>query len=177
MADEDENSEAAAAPKGGGKKKLIILGSILLTLIILSIVGTIVALNMFSGAEDEMLEAELVEEKAPEAQQARKPAVYYPLKPPIIVNFQARGRQRFLQADITLMMRDEMVVQAIETHMPMLRNALVLLFSGQVYEDLQTAEGKERLREESLAELQRLLQQEIGKPGVEQVLFTNFVMQ
>jgi flagellar FliL protein len=61
--------------------------------------------------------------------------------------------------------------------MPMIRNALVLQFGGQVYADLQTAEGKELLRQQALENIQNLLQQEIGKPGVEQVLFTNFVMQ
>ena len=106
-----------------------------------------------------------------------KPAIYYPINPPIIVNFDARGRQRFLQAELALMTRDTDVVSAIELHMPMIRNSLILLIGGHLYEELQTAEGKELLRQQCLQELQRLMQQEIGKPGIEQVLFTNFVMQ
>ena len=173
-AEEKEATEAEGG-SGGNKKKLILLAAICLVLIIVSVIGTMFALDMFSGAEEEMIEADMVDE-TPEVVEHR-PAIYYPLKPPIIVNFQARGRQRFLQAEVTLMMRDEAVVLAIEAHMPLIRNSLVLLFSGQVYEDLQTAEGKDILREEALAEIQRLLEQEIGQPGVEQVLFTNFVMQ
>lgn len=175
MAKEEANEEAEA-PADGGKKKLIILIVVLLLLVALSVGGTIVALKMFSGAEDEMLEAELIEEEV-EEDMSQSPAIYYPLKPPIIVNFESRGRQRFLQAELTLMMRDENVVQTIEIHMPMIRNALVLMFSGQVYEDVQTAEGKDQLREQALEEIQKLMEQEIGKPGIEQVLFTNFVMQ
>jgi len=104
-------------------------------------------------------------------------AIYFPLKPAIIVNFQARGRQRFLQADVTLMMRDDEVVEAIETHMPMIRNALVLKFSSQTYADMQTEQGRERLRQESLEELQKIMLQEIDKTGIEKLLFTSFVMQ
>ncbi|GAB1258081.1 flagellar basal body-associated protein FliL [Aurantivibrio plasticivorans] len=178
MADEDDTEDTGEGEEGsgGGKKKLSILAAIILVLIIISVVGTLFALDMFTGAEDEMVEAEMIEE-VPEEDQGPKPAIYFPLKPPIIVNFQARGRQRFLQAELTLMTRDETVISAIETHMPAIRNALVLLFGGQVYEDLQTHEGKEKLQEAAREEIQALLEKEIGDAGIEQVLFTSFVMQ
>lgn len=178
MAIEDQEDATSEEPSGVNKKKIIILASICFVLIVISAVGTLFALDMFSGAEEEMLATDMIE--APEEGSAAPvtgPAIYYPLKPPIIVNFQARGRQRFLQADLTLMTRDESVIRAIEVHMPMIRNSLILLFGGQVYEELQTAEGKALFQEQALAEVQRLMTQEIGKPGVEQVLFTNFVMQ
>jgi flagellar FliL protein len=75
------------------------------------------------------------------------------------------------------MTRDDDVIEAIEVHMPMLRNSLVLKFGGQVYEELQTEEGRELLSQESLKELQDLIEKEIGKPGIERLLFTNLVMQ
>ena len=59
----------------------------------------------------------------------------------------------------------------------MIRNSLVLLIGGQIFSEIQTAEGKELLRQQCLQEVQRLLEKEIGKPGVEQVLFTSFVIQ
>ncbi len=178
MADDDEDDEntEGEGEGGGSKKKLIILGAIFLVLVIASVVGTIMALDMFSGAEDEMVESEMIDTEI-EVDDTPKPAIYYPLKPPLIVNFQARGRQRFLQAELTLLVRDEAVVQAIETHMPMIRNSMVMLFSGQTYEDLQTPDGKDILRQQALDEVQRVLEEETGEPGVEQVLFTNFVMQ
>ncbi len=147
----------------------------ILLLIGMSVGGTLVALKMLTPEEEIPVEegAAVVEEVVP----AKKTAIYFPLKPPIIVDFQARGRQRFLQAELTLMVREEDVIQTVELHMPMIRNSLVLLFGGQIYDDLQTAEGKELLRQEALEAVQQLLEAEIGKPGVEQVLFTNFVMQ
>jgi flagellar FliL protein len=82
-----------------------------------------------------------------------------------------------LQAELTLMTRDGSVIGAVELHQAMIRNSLIMLIGGKSFEDLQTAEGKELLRQDCLQEIQRLLQQEIGKPGIEQVLFTDFVMQ
>lgn len=177
MADDDEQSEQPEE-SGGGKKKLIITIVIGLVLVGLSVGGTLFALKMMGGDEvvaegeggESSAEAEPVEE-------VKRPAIYYPLKPTIIVNFNARGRQRFLQAEVSLLVREDDVVAAIEEHSTMLQHGLLMLFSGQDYTEMQTAEGKELLRQLSLEEVQRMLEQEIGKPGVEQVLFTNFVMQ
>jgi len=82
-----------------------------------------------------------------------------------------------MQASVTLLVREDDVIPAIELHMPMVRNALNMIMGSQVYEDVQTAEGKELMRQQCLQELQRLIEEEIGKPGVEQVLFTNLVLQ
>ncbi|MGI1677441.1 MAG: flagellar basal body-associated FliL family protein [Cellvibrionaceae bacterium] len=164
-----ETTESEEA--GGGKKKIIMLAVMGLVLIGISVGGTIFALKMFGGSE------EVIAEEAAPVEDVKKPAIYYPMKPPIVVNFQARGRQRFLQAELTLMLRDESMIGPIETHMPMLRNSMVMLFGGQVYDELQTPEGKDLLQEQALSEVQELLEQETGSTVVEQVLFTSFVMQ
>lgn len=178
--DSEENSNTAAA--GGflaGKKKIILLAVLGLVLIAVSIGGTLLALSLLSDKEPMVDQAAVPEG---EAAAAAAPAVvqkpiYYPIKPAILVSFDARGRQRLLQAEITLMTRDNDVVAALELHMPMIRNALITVISGQTYEEIQSAEGKELLRVQCLQELQTLLQKEIGKPGLEQVLFTSLVLQ
>ncbi len=174
MAEDEEGVEES----GGGKKKLIIMIVVGLVLVGLSVGGTLFALKMMGGDEDIATGGDAAgEADAAPVEEVRKPAIYFPLKPTIIVNFNARGRQRFLQAEVSLMVRDEDVVAAIEEHSTMLQHGLLMLFSGQDYSELQTAEGKELLRQMALEEVQRMLEQEIGKPGVEQVLFTNLVMQ
>lgn len=172
----DENP-ADAVETGGGKKKLILLIVVGVVLVSLSVGGTLFALKMINQdpAAEAAAEAEAGEGSG--EPEIKLPAVYFPLKPAIIVNFQARGRQRLLQAEVSLKLREADAVAAVELHMPMIRNALVMLLSGQVYEDMQTLEGRELLRQQALTEIQAILQAEIGKPGVEQVLFTNFVMQ
>lgn len=165
----DENADDEAVAKSR-RRLWIWLAVAGVLLMVVSIGGTLTVIRMSAPAEDPATDPAV-------AATVRKPAIYYPMKPPIIVNFSVRGRQRFLQAELTLLLRDGAVISAVELHQPMLRNALILLYGGQDYEQLQTAEGKELLRQATLQELQRLLQKEIGQPGIEQVLFTNFVMQ
>lgn len=156
-----------------GKKKIILLTAALLGVIAISVGATVAALK-FLAPPPAPAQAEAAGENA---QPMQAPAIYYPLKPALMVNFTVRGRQRFLQAELTLMTRDGSVISAVELHQAMIRNSLIMLIGGKSFEDLQTAEGKELLRQDCLQEIQRLLQQEIGKPGIEQVLFTDFVMQ
>ena len=169
MAEEEESG--AEAPAGGGKKKLILLVLLALLLVGGSVGGTIFALKLMTPPAEEMPAEEAVVEDV------KEPAIYYPIKPAIIANFGYKGRQRYAQVDVTLLIRDESVISAIELHAPLITNALVLTIGGQMYNELQTAEGKELLRQQCLQELQKILEKEIGKPGIEQVLFTNFVMQ
>lgn len=186
MADDDredgENTEEGEAQPGfvAKNKKMILLGVIALVLIGASVGGTLAVVGMFSapeeveeGAEGEGAEGEGGEGGEPPLKQA----IYYPIKPPIMVSFEARGRQRLMQAEVTLLTRESDVVATVEQHMPMIRNSLVLLMSGQIYEDIQTAEGKELMRVQATQQLQQLIEAEIGKPGIEEVLFTNIIVQ
>jgi flagellar FliL protein len=95
----------------------------------------------------------------------------------IVVNFKQGTRTRYLQVGVNLMSKDPDGVKAATTHLPLIKNNLIMLFSGQEFEALQTPEGKEALRQSALQEVQKILQEKIGKPGIEQVLFTDFVMQ
>jgi flagellar FliL protein len=177
MADEEVTNESDEKPNNS-KKKLILFIVLAIALIGLSIGGTLLALKLLAPATEVELELdadgnpiiEIVEE-------IKGPALYFPLRPALIVNYNAKGRQRFLQTEISIMTRDEDVVAAVELHMPMIRNNLIILFSGQTYNELQTDEGRQLLKQDSLKELQNIMQQVIGKPGIEKVLFTNFVMQ
>lgn len=104
-------------------------------------------------------------------------AIYVPLNPPFVVNFESRGRLRFLQVSLTVMTRDAEVVAGIEAHMPLVRSKLLMMLGGESYEALQTEEGKDALGLKAQQIIDDILRQEIGKGGVEQLLFTNFVMQ
>jgi flagellar FliL protein len=106
------------------------------------------------------------------------PAIYQTLDPAFVVNFNdVDGTMRFLQISMEVSTRDADVIEAIKTHMPVIRNNLVILFSSQTVQSLSTREGKEKLRADALAEVQQVMKDNIKKPGVEAVYFTNFVMQ
>lgn len=105
------------------------------------------------------------------------PEIYLTLHPNFVVNFQNPKRERYLQVSVEIMARSEDVVEAVKKHNPVIRNSLVMLFGSQNAQDLRTREGKEALRQEVLEEIQRVLEDRIGSPGVEEAYFTSFVMQ
>lgn len=183
---DDQNEGEAQAPKPkkpmNPKVKLLIIVLVGLLVVVGSIVGTLVMLGVFEGDDSVMEmtdEAQSAESQADgsAAQPAKRPAMYFPIKPAFVVNFPTRGKQRYLQVDITVMTRDPDIFTAMQAHMPLIKNNLVMLLGGQVYEEMQTDEGKELLRQKAMQTLNEIMQQELGKDGVEEVLFTNFVMQ
>ena len=173
MAKKDAPDESASAEaKPAGKMKLIILIAVALLLAIgLSVGGTWFFLN--KGAADHAAEAEPVAAGAP----VKQVAIYEELAPAFVVNFNQNGRQRYMQVIVALMARYQAQLDALKVHMPVLRNRLVMLFSSQDFEALITPVGKEMLRQQATASVQELAQKETGQLAVEQVLFTNLVLQ
>ncbi|MGB2272210.1 MAG: flagellar basal body-associated FliL family protein, partial [Pseudomonadales bacterium] len=104
-------------------------------------------------------------------------AIYFALTPKFKTNYQVNGRPRLFQIGITLVAREQDVIDALMTHGPSIKSRLVILLSGQQVDSLQTPEGRESLRAECLAAVQAIMNKEIGKPGIEKILFTDFVMQ
>jgi flagellar protein FliL len=60
--------------------------------------------------------------------------------------------------------------------MPLIRNNLLLLMSNRNYQSLMSREGKDKLREEALAEI-RAVQKKQGGEDIDDLLFTSFVVQ
>jgi len=179
MAD-DLDLDVEDAPKGGGKKLLLfgIIGGVVL-------IGALVAVLFFAGilgggdepatAEGEGAEAGPAEEEAAAA--AAGPVIYQPLEPPFVVNFSADSDVRFMQITLQVADRRQAVIDAVKEHSPAIRNALVLLFSSQDPEVLNTREGKENLRQQALEEIRKVLKEQTGKGELENLYFTSFVMQ
>lgn len=164
MAD-DESKEEQGEEKPKSKMLLIII----IALVVLLIGGGVAAFLMMSGGEEETA--------AESSEPAQMPAIYFDFKPPFVVNYKWKNRQRYVQISLSMMTRDDSVIATLQKHMPLVRNNLVMILSAQDFEVLRTPEGKEALRQSILEELQKIMTDETGEPGVEQVLFTNFVMQ
>lgn len=164
--DEAPAVEGVEAPVKSKKKLLIFVGVGLLA-VLLSAGG--VAYMLMSG-DEEVAEAEVVEP-------ARSTALYQPLNPAFVVNYTHEGRKRYLQVNVVLMGRDAEGMASVATHLPLLRNELVLLFSSEEFQTLFSPEGKDALRERATLAVKALLEKEIGNPVIESVLFTNIVLQ
>ena len=170
MAKEEDNKDAEGSEEEGskgGKLKLIIIGIAALVLI-----GASVGLTLFlTGSGNDADVADEVEvESTPKA-------IYFALNPEFRSSYVVNGRQRLFQIALTLVTRDPTVVDAFSKHAPALRNRVVIALSDRSFDSLQKLDGREELRASLLAGIQEILKAEIDKPGVESVLFTQFVMQ
>lgn len=162
-------------------KLFIIIGGVVLLLGV-SGAATLALTGVLSGdsapaAEETGSEGKSASSSAGKPGKIKAPLSYVPLDPPFVVNFSSDTDIRFLQVSVELGTRDLAVADSIKEHRPAIRNSLVMLFSSQDPYALNTREGKEKLRDETLSEVQKVLKQETGSPGVENVFFTSFVMQ
>lgn len=105
------------------------------------------------------------------------PANYLGLEPAFVVNLESGDEPHYLQAEVQLMSRDAAALESVKVHIPLLRNTLLMLLGQQKPADLATRAGKEQLQQTALTEVQKVLEAETGKPVVEAVFFTSFVMQ
>jgi len=107
-------------------------------------------------------------------------AIYYePLKT-LVVNFDGNGPAKFLQVDLQVAAHDKEALAQVKENIPAIRNNLLLLLGSQTYQGLSTEAGKEKLRKEIVASINKVLKQQAsdGKAkAISSVFFTSFVMQ
>jgi len=169
MAEEESATEDAAQSGGGMMKKLIFAG---IGLVLVG-AGIFAGLTFLGG--DEPAEGEEVAEAADAAD---GPALYTSLHPPLVVNFNdSVGDAHYMQITMEVMARDQNVINSVREHTPVIRNSLILLYSGAIYEEITTRDGKEKMLADGLAEIQSVMTEQIGEPGVEAVYFTALVIQ
>lgn len=199
--DEDETpAEQAPPPKRAGALRRMLLPAALALGVVTAAAGAYFLGRMSaagaqtaSAAETAPVEAAPVQAKAgkgkpgslkaakaTKAEKAKAPKrapLYLALDPAFVVNFQDNESLRFLQIEVQVMAFEQSDLDALVASTPVVRDALVTLFSDQAFESVSTRQGKERLREQALAELRRIVRERTGKDGLEAIYFTSFVMQ
>jgi len=170
--DDAENGEA----KKSSKLKLILF--IVLGLVIVGGGGAGAAFFFLSGNQSQDEVVEEVDEPG------SKVAIYTKVrtkegKPMFVVTLQPEGDERphYMQAYVELKSRDQAVADALTLHMPLVVSRINNLFATQRFSELKSVEGKSLLRARATELVQEIMLEKLGKPGVETVLFTNFVMQ
>lgn len=101
---------------------------------------------------------------------------YVPLKPAFVTNYQA-ARLRYFKTDVTVKVRGASTAEAIARHRPYIRHNLVMLFSSQTGEALNSVEGKQKLQEDALNQVVAVLSEQDESTDVEGILFTSFIVE
>ena len=164
-----------AAPPGSNNTKLVLIMIVGAVVLVLASMGGLFflmkSMGMLGGGGGQQHQEQAIDKNAA--------AIYMPLEPAFVVNFNERGRNRYLQVGVEIMARDPAALTEIEKHLPVIRNNLLLLLGSQEAEVLRSSEGKEMIRAKALEEIKRIIQVEAGKisEAIEAVYFTSFVMQ
>lgn len=128
------------------------------------------------GEEGESVPEDGADDQAPADGKPVSGGEYFSLDPSFVVNLNDPTSSRFLQLQAEVMARKPAALDVVRANLPAIRNRLLLLFSSQKYEDLLPREGKEKLQQQALEEINKVLA-ERGKARVDAVVFTSFVMQ
>jgi flagellar FliL protein len=113
-----------------------------------------------------------------EGKEGAAPVVsYVTLVPALVGNFGDGPKLKFFKADLSLRVTSADVEAMVKHHEPLIRNQLVMLFSQQTEAAMAADGARETLRVEALKQVQGVLNQEEGKPLVEDLLFNNLIIQ
>lgn len=110
-----------------------------------------------------------------EAPAVNEDVIYVELTPPFVTNYMS-NKVGYIKADVTLKVKGGPTAEAINRHEPFIRHNLVMLFSRQASESINSMEGKQHLKEEALNEVISVLESEGEATNVEDILFTSFIV-
>jgi flagellar protein FliL len=187
--EETAGAEPAAAPAAAAKSGSLLkaVGTVIglfVMLLATQLAAPILGCKLLNSMTPNCPAPEVVVDKEGKEVAAPKgPPLYMPMDPPLVVSLEDNGSIRFLQVTVELMSRDEHVIAALKTHMPVIRNNLLMLLGGQPIASLTNREDKEKIRQLALAEVQKIMKdnppaEEDEHAGtVEDLYFTSFVVQ
>ena len=180
MAEEEvENEEGAKPKKGGGSLVIIIV--IVLFVLLLTIMG-VIAWLLNSSSHDESEVHEAPEEEAPKnAKKAQTQdqrgsdfaniGPMYPLQP-FTLNLLSDTGSRYVKCTIQLEQNIETLTPELDKKVAIIRDIIIRTLTAKTFEEISTAKGKERLKDELVGKINEILTDGF----IKNVYFTDFVV-
>ncbi len=167
-----ENQEESSSNNGGGNSKLLLIVIIVL-LVILLIVGGLVAYFLLS--EDNNSEQPQEPQKVEKKRKVKNMTEIGPIYPldQFIVNLVSNNANRYLKCKIDLELDSPELQQEVDKKLPAIRDLVIRILSSKSVEEIQTAKGKEKLKEE----IKRKINEILSTGEIRNVYFTEFVIQ
>ncbi len=186
MADDKEKAkgnEGELELDGGGKKKKLLI-IIVAVVVLLGAAGG--GYFFFMAGDDAVSQEQLdsaLDSESTKAEGGEKQgaqvgsALYVPMPRPFRFNVPGTARDRFVEIRVQLLVRGGENEENAKMHVPLIESTLLGVFSQANADDLSTSAGKESLKQQSLAAVQKIMTDVEGNKTIEKVLFTGFVMQ
>ncbi len=161
----EENEEK----KEGGSKLLLIV--IIVLLLLLLVIGGLVAYFLLSSP---------AKQEQPTQQQIKKHKVnsltkmgpIYPLDP-FTVNLVSSNADRYLKCKIDFELDSPALQKEVDKKLPAIRDMIISILSSKSIEEIQTAQGKQKLKDE----IKRKINSFLTTGEIRNVYFTEFVIQ
>lgn len=186
MAEEETNEEstqkAAPAEKKSGNMLLII---IIVVLVLLILVGAVVAILLMGG--DDSSQQNMQQNQPKQQQMNQQPqghtnlasstpfmeiGTMFPLDT-FTVNLLSDSGKRYLKVEMNLELGNEELGAELDSKTPVIRDTIIRLLSSKSLEEISTAKGKGKLKQQIVDQLNMRLRD--GQ--INNVFFTEFVVQ
>jgi len=166
MAETKDDIDLVDDNKGKSKKLIIIIA-----IAVLVLGGAAAAFFMMGESTEEVATTS--------AEPVKQAPIYHAVDKPFIVNFssQSNAAVSYLQIKLKVMARDKAAIDAFILHTPAIKHELLMLFFSQNYDALNTREGTEALRQQTLETVNKILKDEQHTSLLEAVYFTSLIMQ
>ncbi len=156
-------------PKKGSPLKLIIILVVLLA--VLGGGGFFAYSKFFKANPPAEAAGEGQEKKAAAHAQPEKPVIYD--WEPLMVNLADPGGKRYLKLNMKVELTNEKALEELKSRSFQLKDSMLMLLSGKEFDDISTSSGKQALKQETIAQVNKILKQ--GQ--VKDIYFTDFIVQ
>ena len=194
MAEKEEKDLDLDTDNAGKSKTNLLI--IILIVVILAVGGGVAAMFLLGG-DDDASEGNSSGDQAA-APVVKAPAIFSNMRPTFILNFEDTSKARYMQVDISVMSRSQASIDLALEHSPVIRNNIITIMGGHTFDQLNTKEGKAKLRKSILNSINETITSvvtnstppasdesgdgagAVAAPGtsyIEAVYFTSFVMQ
>lgn len=174
MAEEEnteETNDESGAPKKSNNLVLIIIAVVLV--LVLAIVGVVVV--MLAGGDDSQQSVgnqTNAKEKPMKLMQSMEVGPMFPLDN-FTVNLLSDSGRRYLKVQMNLELDGEELASELESKTAVVRDVVIRLLSSKTLEEISTAKGKDKLKEQIVNQLNLRL----ADGNIRNVYFTEFVVQ
>ena len=172
----EEETEGQDSQENGGEKKssnMILIVIIVALVFVLLVVGVVVA--MLAGGEDEDPRGNnspSAKEKPMKSMDSMEVGPMFPLDT-FTVNLLSDSGRRYLKVQMNLELDGEELAAELESKTAVVRDVVIRMLSSKTLEEISTAKGKDKLKEQIVNQLNLRLRD----GNIRNVYFTEFVVQ
>lgn len=92
---------------------------------------------------------------------------------PMLVNLADPGGKRYLKLGMKMELSSERILEEMKNRSFQIKDAMLMILSSKEFDDIATPSGKQALKQEIMAQMNKILKQ--GQ--VKEIFFTDFIVQ